>query len=43
MIRELEPLEQEIKKIEIRRNYEEKRHVLEAELSSARIDKIQQV
>ncbi len=43
MLRELEPLEQEVKKIEIRRDYEERKHVVEAELSSARADEVQQV
>ncbi|CAF1259296.1 unnamed protein product [Rotaria sordida] len=42
MLRQLEPLEQEVKKIELRRNYEEKRHVLEAELISARADQARQ-
>jgi len=43
MLRELEPLEQEVKKIEIRRDYEEKRHELEAELISACVDQARQV
>jgi hypothetical protein len=43
MLRELEPLEQEVKKIEIRRDYEEKRRELEAELISARADQTRQV
>jgi len=43
MLRELELLEQKVKKIEIRRDYEEKRHRLEAELISARIDQTRQV
>ncbi|CAF2313380.1 unnamed protein product [Rotaria sp. Silwood2] len=42
MLRELEPLEQEVKKIELRRDYQEKRHVLEAELISARADQARQ-
>jgi hypothetical protein len=43
MLRELKPLEQEVNKIEMRRDYEEKRHRLEAELISARTDQTRQV
>jgi hypothetical protein len=43
MLRELEPLEQEVKKIEIRRDYEERRHALEAELNIARADQVRKV
>jgi hypothetical protein len=43
MLRELDRLEQEVKKIEIRRDYEEKRNGLEAELTIARGDQAQQV
>jgi hypothetical protein len=43
MLRELKPLEQEVNKIEMRRNYEEQRHQLEAELISARADQTRQV
>ncbi len=43
MLRELEPLEQEVKKIEIRRDYEDKRHGLEAELVLARANQAHQV
>ncbi|CAF3335461.1 unnamed protein product [Rotaria sp. Silwood1] len=42
MLRQLEPLEQEVKNIELRRDYEVKRHVLEAELISARADQARQ-
>ncbi|CAF3357287.1 unnamed protein product [Rotaria socialis] len=42
MLRRLEPLEQEVKKIELRRNYEEKRHLLEVELIAARADQARQ-
>jgi hypothetical protein len=43
MLRELELLEQKVKKIEIRRDYQEKKHRLEAELISARVDQTRQV
>ena len=43
MLRELDRLEQEVKKIEIRRDYEEKRHGLETELNIARGDQTRQV
>jgi hypothetical protein len=43
MLRELKPLEQEVNKIEMRRNYEEQRHQLEVELISARADQTRQV
>ncbi|CAF1187029.1 unnamed protein product [Adineta steineri] len=42
MLRELEPLEQEVKKIELRRDYEDERRVLEKELTLARADQIQE-
>ncbi|CAF5215855.1 unnamed protein product, partial [Rotaria magnacalcarata] len=42
MLRRLEPLEQEVKKIELRRNYDEKRHLLEVELIAARAAQAQQ-
>lgn len=43
MLRKLQPFEQEVKKIELRRDYEEKRHRLEAELLIARTDQARQV
>lgn len=43
MLRELIPLENGIKNIEIRRDYEKQKYDLESELHSARMDKIQQV
>ena len=43
MLRKLQPFEQEVKKIELRRDYEEKRHGLEAELLIARTDQTRQV
>ena len=43
MLRRLEPFEQEVRKIDLRRNYEEKRRALEAELVSARANQAQQV
>ncbi len=43
MLRELKLLEQEVNKIEMRRDYTEKRHQLEMELISARTDQTRQV
>lgn len=43
MIRKLAPLEQEVKKIDLRRDFEEKRNALENELISARADQARQV
>ena len=43
MLQELKILEQEVNKIEMRRDYTEKRHRLEAELVSARTDQTRQV
>ena len=43
MLRELEPLEREVKKIELRRDYEERKHRLEAELNIVRTDQARQV
>ncbi|UJR25752.1 hypothetical protein I4U23_007101 [Adineta vaga] len=42
MLRDLEPLEQEVKKIELRREYEEKRYALTNELKSAHVVRIRQ-
>ncbi|CAF1468971.1 unnamed protein product [Adineta ricciae] len=42
MLTALEPLEQQVKRIELRRDYEEKRSVLSRELKSVRNDKIRQ-
>ena len=43
MLRDLEPLDQEVKKIELRRDYEGRRHGLEKELRTARADQLRQV
>ena len=43
MLRALEPLEQQVKRIELRREYEEKRSALSKELKSVRNEKIRQV
>jgi hypothetical protein len=43
MLRVVEPFDREVKKIEIRRNQESKKHALEAELILARNAEAQQV
>jgi hypothetical protein len=43
MLRALEPLEQEVNKIYVRRDHERKKYELEAELVLARADQAQQV
>jgi hypothetical protein len=43
MLRAVEPLDREVKKIEIRRDQEKKKHLLEAELILARNAEAQQV
>lgn len=43
MLRAMEPLDQQVKKIEIRRDQEENMHKLEAELIVARANEAQQV